>query len=126
VIRARSLAAVPVALVVLSLAACGGSTPGEAAAQDACLAYANTGRHQSATSVEAVDAIRATARADARKAAAADPEWDALHRDIEEFYSRQETLQTATEAEMADYFAADRRVQADCEAAGQDIGPLQP
>lgn len=72
------------------------------------------------------DAIRASARADARRAAAADPQWAALQRDIDDFYSRQGTLQQASEGELDAYFAADRRVQADCTAAGQDIGPLKP
>ncbi len=125
-VPARLFSAVPVALVVLTLAACGGSSPGQVAAQQACTAFADTGRRQAATGVEDADAIRATARADAGKAAAADPEWHALQRDIEDFYARQTKLQTATEADMRDYFAADRRVQADCAAAGRDIGPLEP
>ena len=116
---------VPVALVVLMLTACGGSSPGQAAAQQACTAFADTGRQQAATSVEDADTIRATARAEAGKAAAADPEWHALQRDIEDFYARQ-TSSRRRPGDMVDYFAADRRVQADCAAAGRDIGPPEP
>ena len=119
------LALVPPVLAV-ALVSCGGDAPGQAAAQEACAAYADTGRHQVATTVAGADAIRATARKDARSAASADPTWQALQRDIEDFYSRQATLQTATVEGMDAYFAADRRVQADCVAAGRDIGPLKP
>jgi len=49
----------------------------------------------------------------------------ALQRDIKDFYSRQSALSTATASEMDAYIAADRRVQADCESAGEDNGPLR-
>jgi hypothetical protein len=84
-------------------------------------------RHQVATTVEQADALRGTARSDARRAAAADAEWQALQRDLEEFFSRQGALpQQATVEEVNAYFAADRRVRADCTSAGEDIGPLRP
>jgi hypothetical protein len=127
VLRIRLLAALSVTVAAATLAGCGGASPGQAAAQTACKAYANTMRHQVATTVEQADAIRATARSNARRAADADPEWQPLQRDIEDFYSRQSalSLQTAVN-EMNAYFAADRRVQADCKSAGEDIGSLRP
>ena len=121
--RSRVLAAV----VALGLAGCGGASPGETAARSACTAYANTLRHQVATTVEQVDAIRETARSDAGRAADADPRWQALQRDIEDFFARQGTLAQQSSVDDVDaYFAADRRVQADCADAGEDIGPLHP
>lgn len=127
VLSMRLLAAVSVTVAAATLAGCGGASPGQAAAQDACKAYANTMRHQVATTMEQADAIRATARSDARRAADADPEWQPLQRDIEDFYSRQDTLSQQTAVnEVNAYFAADRRVQADCTSAGADIGSLQP
>ena len=74
----RLLAAVSVTVAAAALAGCGGTSPGQTAAQEACKAYANTGRHQVATTVQQGDAIRATARAEARRAADADPRWQAL------------------------------------------------
>src|SRR4051794_15210647 len=107
----RPVAAVLVA--VAALAGCGGASPGQAAAQDACQAYANAGRHQVATTVEQTDAIRARARSDASRAADADPEWRALQHDIDDFYARQTTLSPQSPVDEVDaYFAADRRVQA--------------
>lgn len=121
----RPLAAAVV--VAAALAGCGSTSPGQAKARDACAAYANTMRHQVATTVQGAAAIRATARSDARRAAAADPRWRPLQRDIEDFFSRQGTLSQQSEVTEVDaYFAADRRVQADCAAAGADIGPLRP
>ena len=120
-------AAGAIGMVTATLAGCGGASPGQAAAQDACKAYADTMRHQVATTVEQADAIRATAQSDARRAADADPEWQPLQRDLEDFYSRRTALaQQAAANEVDAYFAADRRVQADCTSAGQDIGPLRP
>lgn len=121
----RVLAAASIVVAALGVAGCGGS-PGKAAAQAACRSYADTGRHQVATTTQEADAIRASAGADARRAAAADPQWAALQRDIADFYARQSTLQQASPDELDAYFAADRRVQADCKAAGEDIGPLRP
>lgn len=119
-------AAASIVVAALGVAGCGGS-PGKANAQAACRSYADTGRHQVATTTQQADAIRASARADARRAAAADPQWAALQRDIDDFWSRQSTLQQSSTSDEVDaYFAADRRVQADCKAAGEDIGPLKP
>ena len=88
VTRIHVLAAVSVTVAATALAGCAGAIPGQAAAQNACQAYASTGRHQVATTVAQGDAIRATALSDARRAAEADPRWQALQRDIEDFYSR--------------------------------------
>jgi hypothetical protein len=123
----RRLAAAVVAIAAVGLAGCGGARPGQAAARDACKAYADTGRHQVATTEEQTEVIRETARSDAGRAAAADPEWQALQSDIDDFYSQQSALSQQSSAdEVEAYFAADRRVQADCDAAGEDIGPLRP
>ena len=122
----RLLTAALITIAATTLAACGDGSPGQSAAQDACKGYANTGRKQVATTVEGADAIRATVRADARRAATADRSWSALQRDIADAYSGESTLLTATASEVDAYFAADRRVEADCKSAGEDIGPLQP
>ncbi len=91
------------------------------------MAYAKTLRHSVATTIEQIDAIRQTARSDAGRAADADPRWQALQRDMEDFFARQGTLAQQTSADGVDaYFAADRRVQSDCADAGEDIGPLHP
>jgi len=58
-----------------------------------------------------------------RHAAAADPRWRPVQRDSDDFYPSD----PAGSAEALDArFAADRRVQADCASAGEDIGPLRP
>lgn len=125
--RRLLLIAVAAVATVPALGACSSGRPGQSFAQDACTAYANTMRHQTATTVAQADTIRATARDDAHRAAAADVTWATLRDDIDEFFVRQGafTQQSAVEEANA-YFAADRRVQADCAAAGKDIGPLQP
>jgi hypothetical protein len=123
----RLIAAVSGTVVAATLAGCGGDSPGQDAARDACRAYADTMRHQVVTTVPQADAIRATARSDARRAADADPAWQPLRRDIEDFYARQRTLSQQSAVDEVDaYFAADRRVQAQCRSAGEDIGPLRP
>jgi hypothetical protein len=113
--------------LIAALAGCGGGQPGEAAAQAACAAYADTMRHQVATTVAGADAIRAEARTQATRAARADDEWRPLQRDIDDFFARQGALSQQSTADDANaYFAADERVRADCSAAGADIGPLRP
>ncbi len=124
--QAHWLTVAAVVLVPTALAGCGSSVPGQAAAHDACTAYANTGRHQVTTTAAGAEAIRAQAQSAAQRAASADPRWQPLQRDIEEVFTRSRTLSTATDAEMDAYFAADRRAQADCRASGQDIGDLVP
>ena len=126
VAHTRWLTVAAVVFVTAALAGCGSSAPGQAAAHDACTAYANTGRHQVATTTAGAEAIRAQAQSAAQSAAEADSRWQPLQRDIEEAFARARTLPTATDAEMAAYFAADRRVQADCKASGRDIGDLLP
>ena len=121
-VRLRPLAASAICVAAAALAGCGAS-PAQSAAQEACKAYADTGRHQVATTVEQGDTIRAKAQTEARRAADADPRWGALLRDINDFYS---INITQGPSQLDDHFAADRRVQADCASAGEDIGPLRP
>jgi hypothetical protein len=126
-VRPHLLSFVAAAVVAATLGGCGGAAPGQEAARNACAAYATTGRTQTATTVEQVDAIRATVRADARRAADAATRWRALQRDIDDAFAREAALSQARTADLLNgYFAADRRVQADCAAAGEDIGPLRP
>ena len=125
-ICSRLVAVVPLAIVAATLAACSGESPGQAAAQGACQAYASFNRHSVATTAAQADAVVATARADADHAATADPAWANLQRDMTYVFSWRGSVDTATASQMDAYFAADRRVQADCGSAGEDIGPLRP
>ena len=125
-IRSRLLTGVPFAIVAATLAACGSGGPGQATAQGACKAYANFSRNGSITTAAQADAVVATARGDADRAAAAEPAWAGLQRDITYVFSWRGKFDTATATEMDAYFAADRRVQADCQSAGENIGPLRP
>jgi hypothetical protein len=125
--------AVPVAAVGAVLTGCANATPGQSSAQAACTAYANTGRHQVTTTVQATEALRAQARSAASSAAAADGRWATLQPDISAAYAQASTLagvhnsgQTIDASGMQAYFDADQRVQRDCKSAGKDIGPLQP
>lgn len=120
----RRFLAVAAAAVVLT--GCGSTPAGQQDARAACAAYANILRHPTATTVAQADAVRAEARDDARRAAEADDRWRPLQRDIADFLDRMNGLQHAPPDQLAAYFAADRRVQADCTAAGRDIGPLKP
>jgi hypothetical protein len=128
VTRTRLPAVVSTTVATGTLAGCGGATPGQTAAQAACQAYAGLMRHQAATTVEQADAIRATARSDARRAADADPAWRALQRDIDDFPGRQSALSQHSAVDEVDaYFAADRRVQADGRSArGGHRSPPRP
>jgi hypothetical protein len=126
VAQTRRLAVAVVVLLTGAFAACGGPVPGQAAAHEACRAYADTGRHQVATSATGAEALRTQALSAAQRAASTDSRWQPLQRDIEEVFTRPRNFATATEADMDAYFAADRRVQADCQASGQDIGDLLP
>jgi hypothetical protein len=90
----------------------------------------------------AAHAIRTKALAQARQAAQDNRERAALAQDIESAFAHADaaarvpsserggTLGPATNEmltrETNAFFAADRRVQADCMAAGHDIGPLRP
>jgi hypothetical protein len=121
VVRLAPLLALAVCLVLSACAA----TPGKRAAQAACDAYGNT-------AVKG-DAPRAAAQKDADLAAASDPSWAALQRDIRAFYAHadantaaQNAGRTVTAQQSDAYFAADKRVRADCASAGRDLGPLKP
>jgi len=120
VARTRSLAAAAVVLVTAGLAAC---APGHAAAQDACQAYANTNRRSVAKTFAETEAVRARAQSEAAQAASADARWQALQNDIRDAYSHLNKM-ALNNGEADAYFTADRRVQADCTAAGADIGDL--
>jgi hypothetical protein len=124
----RLPAAASASAVLAVLTACGAGTPGQSAAGDACRAYANTGRQQGGDTVAEVDAVRATARADARLAAGADQSWTDLRTDIDEAFARERQLADATtDVRLLNaYFAADRQVEADCRSTGHEIGPLRP
>jgi hypothetical protein len=121
-------------LVGLSLCACAGPSPGLDAAQAACRAYADTGRHQTTTTLEGVEALRAEARDQAERAAAEDDAWAPLQSDIHAAYTHQASSADAGNAgdveesarELEAYFAADDRVRADCADADEEIGPLLP
>ena len=110
--------------VCLVLSACA-APPGKRAAQAACDAYGNT-------AVKG-DAPRAAAQKDADLAAASDPTWAALQRDIRAFYAQADANtaahdagRTVTAQQLDAYFAADKRVRADCASVGRDLGPLKP
>lgn len=111
------------AVAVLGVLAGCGTDAAQAAAQKACEAYADTGRHQVATTVAQGESIRSTARSQARRAADGDHRWQPLRRDIEDAFAHAPS-QNGTD--VTAYFAADRRVQADCASTGEDIGPLRP
>lgn len=120
VARIRSLTAASVVLVTAALVGC---APGHAAAQDACQAYADTTRGSVVIKTFAdAEAIRARAQSDAAHAASADARWQPLRNDIQDAYGHLNKMEVNGEADA--YFAADRRVQADCKAAGADIGDL--
>lgn len=123
----RALVTLSVIVVATLLNGCAGDRPGQDAARAACSAYADTLRHQVATTVPQTDLIRARARSAADSAAQADTAWRPLRRDILDFFARQHALAlNAPASDLAGYFAADRRVQSDCRSAGRDIGPLRP
>jgi hypothetical protein len=114
----RALTAAAIVLVTAALAGCGSSAPGQAAARHACKTYAKTGRYQ----VADID-VRAKVQSDAQRAASADARWQTLLNDIRDAYTGVHLLPSATND---DYVAVDRRVEADCKAAGEDIGDLPP
>ena len=103
-----------------------------AAPQDACTAYADTTRGSVVIKTFAdAEAIRARAQSEAARAASADARWQTLQTDIQDAYSHLNKMtlnngeaDASFNGEADAYFAADRRVQADCKAAGADIGDL--
>ena len=113
--------------VLLGVAACGGPG-GQAAARSACVAYGST-----PTNLEMAEAIAATAEKDAALAVSSDSTWTALQRDLAAASARAAANAAAQRAghpvpgaDMQAYFAADKRVRADCKAAGEDLGTLKP
>jgi hypothetical protein len=120
-----------VLVVALALAGCAGASDGQVAAQAACRAYADTERHQVATTSDQADAVRARARNEAGRAAAEDDVWAQLQKDIDAAYAHLSASAAAHNAdrpdvsvqEMEAYAAADGRVQDDCADADEDIGP---
>ena len=130
----RPPAAVALVALAFAVAGCAGASAGQTAAQAACQAYADTERHQVATTSDEADAVRARARNEAGRAAAEDDVWAGLQKDIDAAYSH---LSASAEAHNADrpdvsmqemeaYAAADGRVQDDCADADEDIGPRRP
>jgi hypothetical protein len=118
---------IAVLAVCLVLAGCGNSRADDAA-QAACRAYGDN----PTTSAERSE-LRATATGQAHRAAEADESYAALQRDIADAWSRSDAMAAAhnsgqefTGEDLDAYFAADRRVRADCADAGEDLGPLRP
>ena len=132
----RSLTAAAVVLVTAALTGCGSTAPGQVAAQDACKTYASTTRGQVPempalpsswwTTAAGVEAVRARAQSDALRATSADSRWQTLQNDIQDAYGLVRMGAATDNEKLTAYFAADRRVQADCKAADQDIGDLLP
>jgi hypothetical protein len=118
----------PIAVLAtcLLLTACGNG-PADDAAQAACRAYGDN----PTTSAERSE-LRATASEQAQRAAAADS-YAALPRDMADAWSRNDAMaaahnsgQVVSGEDLDAYFAADKRVRADCADAGEDLGPLRP
>ena len=118
---AAAVVLVSTAMIGLSVA-----VPGQVAVRGAWTAYANTTRDQVPETAAGVEAVRAKAQSDAARAASADARWKPLQNDIQDAYSLIRMGAATDNEELAAYFAADRRVQADCKAAGRDIGDLVP
>ena len=121
-------------IAALALAGCAGASDGQAAAQAACRAYADTERHQVATTPDEADAVRARARNEAGRAVAEDDDWAGLQKDSVAAYAHLSASAAAHNADRPDvsvqeleaYAAADGRVEDDCADADEDIGPRQP
>ena len=130
----RPPAAVALVALGLALAGCAGASDGQTAAQAACRAYADTERHQVATTLDQADAVRARARNEAGRAVTEDDVWAGLQKDIDAAYGHLSASAAAHNADRPDvsvqeleaYAAADRRVQDDCADADEDIGPRRP
>jgi hypothetical protein len=111
----------------LALASCGGD-PGDESAQAACEAYA-----QAPSSLDENAQLRTTALERAQRAGEANESYAALQSDMQDAWARSDAMATAHNAgrsvsghQLDAYFAADKRVRADCADAGADIGPLEP
>ena len=113
--------------VCLVLASCGGDL-GDEAAQAACEAYA-----RAPSSLAESAELRTTALERAQRAGEANESYAALQSDMQDAWSRSDAMATAhndgksvSGHQLDAYFAADKRVRADCADAGADIGPLKP
>lgn len=116
------------AVLVLALAGCGttGGAP-EDYTRAACDSYAaayrgGDGLDDPPTTKGQYAALLDLARSNARAAAAFDPRWADLGRDVGNALDLDDTRDTSS----LEFFDADRRVQADCADAGHDIGDLRP
>jgi len=107
---------------------------GLAQAKAACIAYANTNRHQTTITARATTIRRERALHEAAQAAARVASWARLGRDMQRAFEHLHDSALAqnsgrpveTAAELQAYFAADERVAQDCRIAGYDLGPLRP
>jgi hypothetical protein len=123
----RFIVPVVAVAVCVVLASCGGD-PGDEAAQAACEAYA-----RAPSSLDENAELRTTALERAQRAGEANESYAALQSDMQDAWSRSDAMATAHNAgqpvsgrQLDAYFAADKRVRADCADAGDDIGPLKP
>ena len=108
------------ALVAAGVAACAGD-PGDEMAQAACRGYA------------ASPPDRTTVDERAKRAGEANESYGSLQRDMDDAWSRMDAMAAAHNSggqvsaqELNAYFAADRKVRADCADAGAELGPLKP
>jgi hypothetical protein len=108
------------ALVALVVTACGGD-PGDEMAQAACRGYA------------ASPPDRTTIDERAKRAGEANETYASLRGDIDDAWSRMDAMAATHNSggqvsarDLDAYFAADKRVRADCADAGEDLGPLKP
>jgi hypothetical protein len=114
---------------------CGATpTPGKALAQAACVTYAGTNRHQTASAVIAIKLLRAHALSDADQATSRSTGWEQLGRHISAAYQHLDASALAhnsgrtaeAASQIQAYFHSDSSVVQDCRKAGHDIGPLRP
>jgi hypothetical protein len=105
-----------------------GAGAGDDAAQAACRAYGG-----SPGSIADGIELRTTASQEAHRAAEADAAYGTLPRDMADAWSRSDAMAAAHNSgrefsadDLNAYFAADKRVRADCADAGADLGPLKP
>jgi hypothetical protein len=90
-------------------------------AQAACRGYAHTPPE------------RATADERAKRAGEANESYASLKGDMDDAWARSDAMaaahnsgQEVSSDDLNGYFAADKRVRADCADAGADLGPLKP
>ena len=108
------------------------AVPGQEQARAACLDYRNTGRVQTTETLADFEAVVREAIRQIREASATNSQWSRLGDDMQAAFAfkaqaaRSRTATQPTPEEWNRYFALDRRVQAECADAGQDIGDLRP